>query len=72
MEVSVHGKCPAVDNCIPRVWKHDGHSRAPGVLTGVADQQEDQWSRLIPSEIAGDRVMGKSEGSDGFFMAVNK
>ena len=26
------------------------------------DQLEDQRDRLIPSEIAGDRVMGKSEG----------
>jgi len=34
------------------------------------DQLEDQWDRLIPSEIAGDRVMGKSEGSYALSMAV--
>ena len=33
----------------------------PGVLTAVADKLEDQWDRLVPSEIAGDRVVGKSK-----------
>jgi len=70
MEISLHRKCPSIDNCIPRVWKHDGYSRVPGVLTAVADQLEDQRDRLIPSEIAGDRVMGKSEGSNTLSMAV--
>jgi hypothetical protein len=70
MEISLHRKCPSIDICIPRVWKHDGHSRAPGVLTTVADQLKDQWDRLILSEIAGDRVMGKNEGSDTLSMAV--
>jgi hypothetical protein len=66
----MHRKRPSIDNRIPRVCKHDGHSRIPGVLTAVADQLEDQWDRLIPSEIAGDRVMGKSEGLTGLSMAV--
>ena len=57
----VYRKCPSVDYCIPRLCKHDGHSRVSGVLTAVVDQLEDQWDRLIPSEIAGDRVMGKSD-----------
>jgi len=30
----------------------------------------DQWNRLIPSEIAGDRVIGKSEGLTGLSIAV--
>ena len=58
MEFSLH-ECPSIDNWIPYVCKHDGHSV---VLAAVADQLEDQRDRLIPSEIAGDRIMGKSEG----------
>jgi hypothetical protein len=69
MEISLHRERPSIDNWIPRVCKHDGHSRVPGVLTAVADQLEDQWDRFIPSEIAGDRVTYMQER--GFSQAVH-
>ena len=69
MEISLHRECPSIDNWIPRVCEHNGHS---GILTqaAVADQLEVHWDGFIPPEIAGDRVMGKSEGSYTLSMAV--
>ena len=68
MEISLHRECPSIDHWIFRVCEH-GHS---GILTAVADQLEDQWDRLIPSDIAGNRVMGKSEGSNTLSGAVSQ
>ena len=33
-------------------------------MAAIANQLEYQWDHIIPSEIASDRVMDKSEGSD--------
>ena len=39
-------------------------------ITAVGEQLEGQWDRVVLSKIAGERVMGKSEGSDRLSMGV--
>ena len=62
-------ECPSIDNRIPRVLKHECYMMGPPI-TAVGEQLEGQWDRVVLSKIAGERLMGKSEGSDRLSMGV--
>ena len=61
MEISLHCECPSSENYILRVFEHDGYQLLLGSDTAVVNLMEDQRDRIIPSQIASDRVMGKSK-----------